>query len=152
MRLWDYATYSGSAIVPIFMFIVNSWIKLTVQPSFRTMQRTTHEKSIDLYFGINPTALLLFSTPSNLHCPALAQSLWVIFTFSPKISPNLFEASPYLSLVEWEACLFSILSAVYTSAEGHFFANACFSGRLFVKCIMTCAYPQAESLRWNEVG
>lgn len=72
--------------------------------------------------------------------------------FSPKISPNLFEASLYLFLTEWEACLFSVHSAVYTSAEGHFFANACFSGRLFVKCIMTCAYPEAESLRWNEVG
>lgn len=55
-------------------------------------------------------------------------------------------------LAEWEACLFSAHSAVYTSAEGHFFANACFSGRLFVKCIMTCACPQAKSLRWNEVG
>lgn len=51
------------------------------------------------FFATNPAAPLLFSTPSNSHCPALAQSPWVIFIlffFSPKISPNLFEASLYL--------------------------------------------------------
>ena len=51
----------------------------------RTTQKTQHmRRGIDLYFAADPAAPLLFSTPSNLHCPALAQSPWVIFTFRPR--------------------------------------------------------------------
>lgn len=74
------------------------------------------------------------------------------FTFFAQDFSKSFWSLSVSFLAEWEACLFSAHSVVYTSAEGHFFANACFSGRLFVKCIMTCACPQAKSLRWNEVG
>ena len=128
---------------------------LIIQPEhqhFRTRQRTTLERKHWFVFWYEPhgSVALLNSIQLALSCTCTITVSHLYF--SPKIPPNLFEASLYLSPAEWEACLFSVHSAVYTSAEGHFFANACFSGRLFVKCIMTCAYPQAESLRWNEVG
>lgn len=119
-----------------------------VRPHFQNNAKdTAHEKRHRLVFCRGPrgSVALLNSVQLALSCTCTITVSHLYF--SPKISPNLFEASLYLSLAEWEACLFSAHSAVYTSAEGHFFANACFSGRLFVKCIMTCAYPQAESLR-----
>lgn len=93
--------------------IVYSLIKHTVHPHLRTMQRTAHEKSIDLYFAMNPTALLLFSTPSNLHCPALAQSPWVIFTFRPRFL--LIFLKPLCIFPHWVGGLFvqRTLSCVY---------------------------------------
>lgn len=94
-------------------FIVMRFIKQPVQQQFRTMQRTTHEKSIDSCFAKNPMAVLLFLTPSNLHCPALAQSLWVIFTFCPRFL--LIFLKPLCIFPRWVGGLFvqRTLSCVY---------------------------------------
>lgn len=132
--------------------IVNSLIKQTCPSTFQNNAKNNTWERHRFVFCYEPhgSVVPLKSIQLALSCTCTITVSHLYF--SPKISPNLFEASLYLFLTEWEACLFSVHSAVYTSAEGHFFANACFSGRLFVKCIMTCAYPQAESLRWNEVG
>ncbi len=47
---------------------------------------------------------------------------------------------------EWVYCLLSIRS-VNSCSKGHLFINACFTQRIFVECIMTCASPGAHSLR-----
>lgn len=47
---------------------------------------------------------------------------------------------------EWVYCLLSIRS-VNSSSKGHLFINACFTQRIFVECIMSCASPRAYSLR-----
>lgn len=47
---------------------------------------------------------------------------------------------------EWVYCLLSIRS-VNSSSKGHLFINACFTQRIFVECIMTCASPRARSPR-----
>lgn len=86
-----------SAIVHLYTFISNCLIKQPVLPHFRTMQRPTHEKSIDLYFRYEPqgSVALLNSIQLALSytCTITVSHLY----FSPKISPNLFEASLYLS-------------------------------------------------------
>lgn len=76
-------------------------IKQPVHPHLRTMQRTTHERSIDLYFSFLPRtprlrcSSQLRPTRIVLHLHNHRESS-LYFFFSPKISPNLFEASLYL--------------------------------------------------------
>lgn len=78
-------------------FIVDALMKQPVHPHSRTMQRTTHERSIDLYFCYEPhgSVALLNSIQLALSCTCTITVSHLYF--SPKISPNLFEASLYLS-------------------------------------------------------
>lgn len=87
-----------NAIVLFPLLIVNSSIKQTCAPTFQNnANNNTWEEHRFVFSLWPPMPPLLFSTPSNSHCPIFAQSPWVIFTFLPKIPPNLFEASLYLS-------------------------------------------------------
>lgn len=103
-------------------------------------------KKSQFVFGCNPhsSVALLNSVQPALSCTCTITVSHLYF--SPKISPNLFEASLYLSWLSGRLVCSAHTQLCTPALKATFFANACFSRRLFVKCIMTCACPRAKSL------